>query len=131
MQVAGSGSSCSPERRCSPRTLAGQVVAVKYDGYAMAGFSRDLSSDGIFFTLHSPLPPDSRVELLLPVSLESRTILHCFGRVVRVERPLLGCTFGVAVRFDEVQVIPEDAEMYYATDVEIQSAEQQPELIAT
>lgn len=87
-----------------------------------AGFTQDLSSRGVFLFTDAPLAQGSEIELTLrmpsEITLGENMRVRCRGRVLRVVKPTTtpvqnfagrdpGPRFGVAVRFDNYEYLPE------------------------
>ena len=97
------------ERRLSPRFR----VTVPVTFGSTTGWTRDLSSAGVFFTFDERLarPPDVGAQIQLGLVLENAdprgaVAVRCAGCVVRLDRT--ADAVGVAVRFDSYEFDPTD-----------------------
>ncbi len=88
------------EMRCFPREIRSDVVALMHgDTGASRGWLKDISARGVYFTSDFELTRGSSVEMLVPSSKGSTSVLRHAGQVVRVDSDLEGGRFGVAVAF--------------------------------
>jgi len=102
----------TPERRRQNRTPVNLPVKVRQDGQGseQTGFTRDLSSTGIFLYSESPMKAGAKLELviMLPagLGLGPGGWALCQASVVRVEESN-GRGMGIAATFDRVELLPE------------------------
>jgi hypothetical protein len=105
-----------PERRSRQRIPVRVPVTVKSKAGTLqaTGYTRDLSTSGIFLYTDSQIEEGSELEmvLILPAALtqgEKRWVC-CQASVVRVESSGAGGNFGVAANLRNVEVLPEIAD---------------------
>jgi hypothetical protein len=101
-----------PERRSGKRLAVRLPVNVKAkaSGGEQSAFTRDLSSQGIFFYIDSEISPGTDLEmvLMLPAELtagEKRWVC-CQASVVRVEEDR-GHNVGIAAAIQRMDILPE------------------------
>ncbi len=99
------------DRRQFQRVLIHAPVEVRWtDGVArqVSGFSRNMSSKGIFFVLDGEITARSRVELRLYLpareAFGSKAVFYGVGSVVRLERTAQDPLLGVAVALEETEI---------------------------
>jgi hypothetical protein len=104
-----------PERRSRQRVPARVPVTLKSKEGTLqtTGYTRDLSTTGIFLYTDSQIGEGSELEivLILPPELtqgEKRWVC-CQGSVVRVESAGDGGNFGVAANLRTMEIMPEIA----------------------
>ena len=101
------------ERRSRSRVKTRVAVSVRTaDGdLENAGFTRDLSTNGVFLYANSPILEGSELEmvLMLPPELAAggKRWVCCQAAVVRVENGDGKNGFGVAARIRNMQILPE------------------------
>ena len=101
-----------PERRARRRIAARIPVAIRSPRQdAATGYTRDISTSGIFLYADSKIELGSELEfvLILPAELtegEKRWVC-CQATVVRVGQPKAGGSFGLAANIRNMQVLPE------------------------
>ncbi len=102
-----------PERRSRQRLAVRVPVSIQSrQGRVQAsGYTRDLSTSGIFLYTDSQIGEGSELEmiLILPSGLTSgeKRWVCCRASVVRVEDSEEGGDFGVAARIRSMEVLPE------------------------
>ena len=98
------------DQRRALRLLTTAPAVVYVTGERHIGLVRDLSATGLF--LYSDFTPELGSELNLTIRLsrdEKKTaVFVCKGTVVRVEDPRNGAAVGIAIGFEEGQVLPSD-----------------------
>jgi hypothetical protein len=105
----------TPERRSRQRIPARVPVKVKAKHGALetTGYTRDLSSNGIFLYTDSEISEGSELEmvLILPPELTQgqKRWVCCQASVVRVESAGDGGKFGVAANLHSLEILPEIA----------------------
>ncbi len=99
------------EQRRALRLLTTAAAVVYMNGERHIGLVRDLSATGLF--VYSDFTPSLDTELNLSIRLsrdEKKTaVFVCKGIVVRVEDSRNGAAVGIAIRFDEGQILSSDA----------------------
>lgn len=102
-----------PERRSGQRLSVRVPVSIqaRQGGAQASGYTRDLSTNGIFLYTDSRIAQGSELEmvLILPPELtagEKRWVC-CRALVVRVEDSEGGSNLGVAARIRSMEVLPE------------------------
>ena len=101
-----------PERRSGRRITARVPVSIRSpQESALTGYTRDVSTSGIFLYADSKIELGSELEfvLILPPELtegEKRWVC-CQATVVRVGQPEAGKSFGLAANIRNMQVLPE------------------------
>jgi hypothetical protein len=102
-----------PERRSQDRVPARVPVSIKAQSGSVegTGFTRDLSTSGIFIYTDSQISEGSELEmvLILPPELThgEKQWVCCQAAVVRVEGNKDGGDFGVAASIRSIEVLPE------------------------
>ncbi len=97
-------------RRLQRIPLQGRVTGhyTNGDTYEITGVSKDVSAEGMFIFLRTDVALHARVELILELPshdvFKNRIMLHCVGRVVRVEGAVAEGTFGIAVVFEDIEI---------------------------
>jgi len=102
-----------PERRVRQRLPVRVPVSIKFKQGAIeaTGYTRDLSTSGVFLYTDSHIVEGSDLEmvLILPPELtqgEKRWVC-CRASVVRVEDSIDGSDFGVAANIRSIDMLPE------------------------
>jgi c-di-GMP-binding flagellar brake protein YcgR len=101
------------DRRSRKRQTVRVPVAIhtKDGGLRADGYTRDLSSGGMFLYTKSKIAAGSKLEIVLILPEEftqsDKRWVCCQASVVRVEIDGNGGNFGVAARIDGVQILPE------------------------
>ena len=103
------------ERRSGPRSTARVPVKIKSQSQSGTvegnGFTRDLSTGGIFLYTDSHIIAGSEIEmvLILPPELThgEKQWVCCRASVVRVEDGEGGGDFGVAASISSMEILPE------------------------
>ena len=101
------------ERRAGPRVPVDVplTITTPENTLPVAGQTRDLSSNGIFFYTAFPMQQGNNVEmiLILPPELTSgeKRWVCCQATVVRVEDKTDGTKHGVAATIQNMQFLPE------------------------
>jgi hypothetical protein len=100
----------SDDRRSRHRTPVRVPVKVRHEGSEHQGFTRDLSSSGIFLYSESEMKAGSKLELviMLPPGLGfgSGGWTLCEASVVRIEKSD-GKDMGIAATLDRIELLPE------------------------
>jgi hypothetical protein len=100
----------SSERRLRQRVPVRVPVMVRHEGSEHQGFTRDLSSSGIFLYSESEMKAGSKLELviMLPPGLGfgSGGWTLCEASVIRVEKSD-GKGMGIAATLDRIELLPE------------------------
>jgi PilZ domain len=100
----------SSERRLRQRVPVRVPVKVRHEGSEHQGFTRDLSSSGIFLYSESEMKAGSKLELviMLPPGLGfgSGGWTLCEASVIRVEKSD-GKGMGIAATLDRIELLPE------------------------
>lgn len=100
------------EKRANRRFSLDLPVVVKFlenGTYEVTGHTRDVSSRGVFFYVNSEITEGASIEFIMTlpseITLTDPIRVHCYGRVVRVDR----CTAeqGVAVAIDKYDFVRE------------------------
>ncbi len=101
-----------PERRRLQRVqLKGHVKGRWINGGAheVDGTTKDVSAEGIFFFSESEISEGATIELVLDLPSEhvfkGAVTLRCVGRVIRTEENLEEGKYGIAVVFDDVEIV--------------------------
>ncbi len=101
------------ERRPAQRFAFQLPVSVHLQGsdHEGHGFTQDLSARGAFFYTDYPLIEGDAIELSLvmpaEITLADAMRVRCRARVVRVVPPAVGAAFGIAVRLEGYEYLPE------------------------
>ena len=97
------------EKRATRRFVLDLPVEVKFfdnGTYEVTGRTRDVSSRGVFFYLHSEITEGAPIEFVMTLPAEitfaSPIRVHCVGKVVRVEKTSNGQ--GIAVAIDKYDI---------------------------
>ena len=92
------------EKRATRRFVLDLPVAVTFFNngtYEVTGRTRDVSSRGVFFYLHSEVAEGAPIEFVMTLPSEitfaSPIRVHCVGKVVRVEKTSNGQGIAVAI----------------------------------
>jgi hypothetical protein len=100
----------SSERRLRQRVPVRVPVMVRHEGSEHQGFTRDLSSSGIFLYSESGMKAGSKLELviMLPPGLGfgSGGWTPCEASVIRIEKSD-GKGMGIAATLDRIELLPE------------------------
>lgn len=100
-----------PERRSGKRIPARVAVTVKSGNLEASGYTRDLSSNGIFLYADAEIVPGSELEIVMVLPPElaqgERRWACCQGAVARVEPGSTGEGMGVAVTLKRMEILPE------------------------
>ena len=102
----------SQERRRSQRFPTQQAVfitLVNGGREAIGGTMENISYGGALLYCDRSTAVGSQVEVLLEFPPQARgnsTLVWCTGKVLRVERELKDGKFGIAVGFEQLQVLP-------------------------
>lgn len=103
-----------PERRSKPRLPKRLPVKVKSQHGTAQGFTRDLSTSGIFLYTDAEIVPGAALELVLVLPPEltngERRWVCCQASVARVENGSTDGRFGAAATIHRLDVLPEIAE---------------------
>jgi hypothetical protein len=98
------------DKRSNRRFSLDLPVSVKFfdDGaYEVDGRTRDVSSRGVFFYMNSVIREGTIIEFVMTlpseITLTDPIRVHCFGKVVRVDR--MEAEQGVAVAIDKYDFI--------------------------
>lgn len=98
------------EQRRALRLLTTAPAVVYAGGERHVGLVRDLSASGLF--VYSDFTPATDTELRLTIRLsrddKKTSLFICKGTVVRVEDSRNGAAVGIAVRFEEGQIVPSE-----------------------
>jgi hypothetical protein len=112
------------ERRLAPRYPVRQPITIKGPEPGLpswgedpgqmvrTGTSRDVSASGIFVWIDERIPENSNVEVIMTLPRElSQTgtvTIRCVGNVLRVHREKGRKALGLAIAFEQVQVVEPD-----------------------
>ncbi len=96
------------QRRRNPRFAVRQNLVAASNGGEVAGTSRDINAEGIFFFTSTPVAEGDSLEirLNLPAGIvfSDDVSLRALGKAVRIERNDGAGTFGVAVAFENIEI---------------------------
>jgi hypothetical protein len=100
-----------PERRRARRysvALPIRVVKLRSRKVDVSGESCNLSSGGALFVM-AGAPPVEGSEIEFRVTMRGSALLHCRGRVARIEETVGAETFGIAATIDRYRFIRPEA----------------------
>ncbi|HZQ25077.1 MAG TPA: PilZ domain-containing protein [Terriglobales bacterium] len=109
-------SSLQLERRAAQRFDFQQRLWVRQltSGRQELGFTQNLSARGLFLYTDFPLESGTAVEVTLSmpaeITLSESMHVRCRGRVLRVQEPVCGSKFGVAVHLESYEYLNQDTE---------------------
>lgn len=97
-------------RRLQRIPMRGRVTGRAHGAAEISGISKDVSADGMFIFVDAELVRGARVELVLELPSQEvfrdTVTLRCVGRVVRTEVAPLSGMHGVAVVFEDAEIMP-------------------------
>ncbi len=99
--------SALPERRRARRytvALPIQVVKLRSRNVDVSGETCNVSSGGALFVMPGA-PPTEGSEIEFRLTMRGSSLLHCKGRVTRIEETVGAETFGVAATIDRYRFI--------------------------
>lgn len=101
-----------PERRSGPRIRTRVPVTIRSGKNAQTpGYTRDLSSNGVFLYADAEMLPGSELEIILVLPPElghgEKRWACCQGAVARVEAGNTGEGVGFAVTLNRMEILPE------------------------
>ena len=111
-EIAGEPTMSSPqERRRSRRYVVAlpiQVVKIRRSAVAFQGETCNVSSTGTLFVIHGARPSEG-TEIEFRLSMRGSALLHCKGRVTRIEESPGGLGFGIAATIDRYRFVRPNA----------------------
>lgn len=104
--------SALPERRRARRysvALPLRVLKLRSRKVDVQGETCNVSSSGALFVI-SGAPPSEGTEIEFRLAMRGSALLHCKGRVTRIEQTIGAGTFGVAATIDRYRFVHPDAQ---------------------
>ncbi len=101
------------EKRSKARTALRTRVPVRLEANAapLNAVTRDISPQGVFLFIDSPVEEGAQLEMVLPIpsapQQEPDTWVRCKCRVVRVEEIPDAAEFGLAALIEEFEAVPQ------------------------
>ncbi len=99
------------EQRVALRLLTTAPAVIFVNNERHIGLVRDLSATGLF--VYSDFTPEIDTELRLHIRLsrdqKKTSMFICKGKVVRVENSRNGAAVGIAIHFEEGQIVPSES----------------------
>ena len=101
----------NPDRRRDQRIVLQQAVSIVIGngGLEVPAIIENLSSDGALLYADRLIQEGSEIGLILVIPLVATQAegkrLWCFGKILRVEKELKEGKFGMAIRFQRVEVL--------------------------
>ena len=109
---AGEPTMISPQERRRARrysiALPIQVVKLRRSAVAFQGETCNVSSSGTLFVIHGARPSEG-AEIEFRLTMRNATLLHCKGRVTRIEDSPSGPGFGIAATIDRYRFVRPNA----------------------
>ncbi|MEZ5362519.1 MAG: PilZ domain-containing protein [Bryobacterales bacterium] len=107
-ESAGEPTMTSPQERRRTRrytvALPIQVVKLRRSSVAFKGETCNVSSSGALFVISGARPPEG-AEIEFRLSMRGSALLHCKGRVTRIEEAPEGPGFGIAATIDRYRFV--------------------------
>ena len=112
LDIAGEPTMSSPQERRRARrytvALPIQVVKIRRSAVALEGETCNVSSSGTLFVINGARPAEG-TEIEFRLSMRGAALLHCKGRVTRIEEALGGPGFGIAATIDRYRFVRPNA----------------------
>ncbi len=104
--------SALPERRRATRysvALPLRVLKLRSHKVDVSGETCNVSSGGALFVI-AGAPPTEGTEIEFRLAMRGAALLHCKGRVTRIEETLGAETYGIAATIDRYRFVRPDAQ---------------------
>lgn len=88
--------------------LSIRVVKIRRSAVDLAGETCNVSSGGALFVV-AGARPSAGSEIEFRLAMRGSTLLHCKGRVTRIEEPPGGSGFGIAATIDRYRFVRPNA----------------------